>query len=220
MRNNCESTQLAVRTLRSPAAARTVCRACDVPEAPLDANCCRARPSGRVAPAAARGRRARRGPPLHESVDAEHVDRHELLSARLVHDEVQPEAARAAGRAAGLRRPASAPAGRDAPGHARSCCARCSRSSPRSPACRRRLAAAGRRRAGRADRPARRRRLLPRPAARTAPRCSSPTAPTAPTPPAPRIAGFDAVTVKSNANGPRRSRRPAAPSSTTRPPCS
>ena len=45
--------------------------------------------------------RARRGSALYESVDAQHVDRLQLLSARLVHDEVQPQAERAAGRAAG-----------------------------------------------------------------------------------------------------------------------
>src|SRR5262249_54321036 len=47
----------------------------------------------------ARAGRARRGPPLHEPVDAQHVDRRKLLPARAVHDEVQPEAKSAPGRA-------------------------------------------------------------------------------------------------------------------------
>ena len=93
---------------------------------------------------------------LNMSIDTQ------LLSARVVHDEVQPEAARAARRAAGLRRPASA---------ARTT-TRCQgmlqllyemQEYPRRdrrPAGR--VAAAGRRRAGRTDRPAGRRRLLPR----------------------------------------------------------
>ncbi len=62
--------------------------------------------------------RARRGPALRQSLDAEHVDRHALLSARLVHDEVQPQAERAAGGAAGHGRPAPVSARGHAAGHA------------------------------------------------------------------------------------------------------
>ena len=66
----------------------------------------RARSPPRPRPAGAG--RARRRAALHEPVAAEHVGRHALLSARLLHDEVQPQAERAARAAAGLRRPASA----------------------------------------------------------------------------------------------------------------
>ena len=44
------------------------------------------------AAAAARIVRARCGPTLHQSVDLEHVGRHSLLPARLVHDEIQRQA--------------------------------------------------------------------------------------------------------------------------------
>ncbi len=54
-----------------------------------------------TAPPLARARRARRRAALHESVGAQHVDRLEFLSARVVYDEVQPQAKRAAGRTAG-----------------------------------------------------------------------------------------------------------------------
>ena len=55
------------------------------------------RGAGRRAAAAAGTGRAGHRAALHESVDAEHVGRHAFLSARLVHDEVQPQAERAAG---------------------------------------------------------------------------------------------------------------------------
>ena len=160
-----------------------------------------ARP-GRRAAAAAGGGRDRPGPPLHQPVDAEHVDRHELLPARVVHDEVQPQAERAARRAAGLRRPASAPGRRH---HARACsnCStRCSSILAEIAGPAGRVAAAGRRGPGRADRPARRRRLLPRQAARSAPRkVLIPDSAHGTNPASAAIAGFETVTVKSNAKG-------------------
>ena len=55
------------------------------------------------AAAPARGRRARARPPLHRAVDAQLRDRHRLLSARLVHDEVQPAGQRAARAVPGFR---------------------------------------------------------------------------------------------------------------------
>src|SRR5262249_41905521 len=54
------------------------------------------------APAVAGAFRARCGAALHEPVDAEHVDRFELLPARLVHDEIQSKAERASGIASGV----------------------------------------------------------------------------------------------------------------------
>src|SRR5687768_3707901 len=47
------------------------------------------RAPGELTPSPARTRRTGRGPALYEPLHAEHVDRLELLSARLVHDEVQ-----------------------------------------------------------------------------------------------------------------------------------
>jgi hypothetical protein len=40
---------------------------------------------------AARAQRARSGAPLHAALAAQFLHRHALLSARVVHDEVQPE---------------------------------------------------------------------------------------------------------------------------------
>ncbi len=120
---NTRSTQLLFE-LSEPGRRATVVPCCDVPETPLD----------ELLPAAAL---AAAPPPLpelaepdmvrhyREPVDAEHVGRHAFLSARLLHDEVQPQAERAAGGAAGHRRSASLPAGRNAAGHACNCCTRC-----------------------------------------------------------------------------------------------
>ena len=91
----------------SPAAAAATLPACDVP-APPATELLPAGALGRAAAAAAGGGRAGRGAALHEPVDAEHVGRYALLSARQLHDEVQPQAERADGGAAGHRRPASA----------------------------------------------------------------------------------------------------------------
>ena len=78
---------------------------------------------GRAAPqragAAARGLRAGDRAPLQPAEQAQLRPRHRLLSARLVHDEAQPEAARARGRAAGTRAPASAAASGGGAGRAR-----------------------------------------------------------------------------------------------------
>ena len=79
---------------RGVAAARLRCAAIAA-----RANCCPPTALAADAASAARSGRARRGAPLHQPVDAEHVGRHAFLPARLVHDEVQPEAERAAGRA-------------------------------------------------------------------------------------------------------------------------
>ena len=72
----------------------------------------------RAAPA--RARRARRRAPLHPPVHAQLLDRHRLLSARLVHDEVQPEGQRGRRAAARLRARAPATSRRDRPGRAAS----------------------------------------------------------------------------------------------------
>ena len=66
-------------------------------------------PAPRRAAAPARGRRARDRPPLQPPVEAQLRSRHGLLSARLVHDEAQPEAARARRGAARTREAPSAP---------------------------------------------------------------------------------------------------------------
>ena len=71
------------------------------------------------AAAAAGDRRAGDRPPLHDAVDAQLPRRQGLLSARLVHDEAQPEAARARGGAGRLRAAAPAPGARAGPGRAR-----------------------------------------------------------------------------------------------------
>ena len=80
---------------------------------------CRAELQTTTTAAAAGARRARDPAALHRAVDAQLRDRHRLLPARLVHDEVQPARQRAARDAAGLPRPASVP-GRGRPARARS----------------------------------------------------------------------------------------------------
>ncbi len=147
-------------------------------------------PAARAARRAAGAVRAGRGPPLHRAVAAELRRRHELLSAGLLHDEVQPQ-----GRASGSPRT-----------RASRTCTRCCRS------CRRggmlaqgalevlyemdRLlreitgmaalhAAAAGRRARRTDRHDDHGRLPPRQGQQEDHRPRSPTPPTAPTPPAP-----------------------------------
>ena len=60
------------------------------------------------AAAPARARRAGGAAPLHAALDAQLRDRHGLLSARQLHDEVQPADQRAARRAAGVRAAPSA----------------------------------------------------------------------------------------------------------------
>ncbi len=89
----------------------------DVPDRPLDSLIPVGAP-GPFGPAVAGAGRARHRPALHEPLDVEHVDRRELLPARFVHDEVQPEAERAARGVAG-RGGAAPVSGRvDAPGDA------------------------------------------------------------------------------------------------------
>ena len=77
------------------------------------------RAPARAAAAAARARRAGDRPALHRAVDAQLRHRHGLLSARLLHDEVQPARQRAAGDASRLSRPASLPGRGGDPGRAR-----------------------------------------------------------------------------------------------------
>ena len=72
--------------------------ACDVPERPVE-RAAAGRRAGRRAPCPAGAERAAGRAALRESVAAQHERRHALLSARLVHDEVQPEAERARRRA-------------------------------------------------------------------------------------------------------------------------
>ena len=66
---------------------------------------------------AARDERARRRPPLRQPVAAQLRGRHRVLPARLVHDEVQPEAQRVGRPPAGLRQPPPAGTRRDRAGH-------------------------------------------------------------------------------------------------------
>ena len=133
------------------------------PRRPARAPRCRTELRRARAAAPARGRRARARPPLHRALDAQLRHRHRLLSARLLHDEVQPARQRAARRAARASRnlhplqeedgsqgaleldvaPAGDPRRGDGP--------------PRG------LAAAGGRLAGRAHRPDARARVLRRP---------------------------------------------------------
>ncbi len=135
--------------------------ACDVPERPaselLPANMLAAEPPALPELSRAAGRAAFRQP-----VAAQHERRYALLSARLVHDEVQPEAERARRPHAWLRRSASLSARIDAARHAASAL-RNAGVSPGDLRPRRLLAATGRRRARRAHGPVGRRRVLPRP---------------------------------------------------------
>ena len=70
-----------------------------------------------AAAGAARDERARRRPSLRQPVAAQLRGRHRVLPARLVHDEVQPEAQRVGRPPAGLRQPPPARARRDRAGH-------------------------------------------------------------------------------------------------------
>src|SRR4029453_18721209 len=76
-------------------------------------------PDPRAAGRAPRDHRARAGAPLHDALVEELPPGRGLLSARLLHDEAQPEAARARGGAAGPRAAAPAPGSRVRPGRAR-----------------------------------------------------------------------------------------------------
>ena len=87
------------------------------------------------AAAAARGQRARYGAPLHAPVAAEFLDRYAFLSARLVHDEVQPAGLQCRGAAAGVRRAPSAGAGDASARGSWPACTSCRKCSRRSPAC-------------------------------------------------------------------------------------
>ena len=114
------------------------------------------------------GRRAA----LRQSLDAELLGRYAFLSARLLHDEVQPEAERAARRAAGPGGLASLSAGIDAPGNVGAAALGAAQSG-RNRRAAGRLAAAGRRGARRNDGHARGRRLFPRSRARAHDRADS-----------------------------------------------
>ncbi|CAA9553522.1 MAG: Glycine dehydrogenase [decarboxylating] (glycine cleavage system P2 protein), partial [uncultured Thermoleophilia bacterium] len=80
-------------------------------------------PAGRApqagAAGAARAVRAGAGAPLRAPLAAQLLDRHAVLPARLVHDEVQPEGQREGRGAARLRLAAPAPGRRGGAGHAR-----------------------------------------------------------------------------------------------------
>ncbi len=114
-----------------------------VPEVPAEL-----RAEGPAAPA--RARRAGGAPPLHRALDPQLRDRHRLLSARQLHDEIQPADQRARRRAARLRAAASARRGRRGAGRAR---ARMGAAADpaRGDRSRRRVAAAGGGQPGRAD---------------------------------------------------------------------
>ena len=79
----------------------------------------------RAAARAAGALRAAGRAALHQSVAAQHERRHALLSARLLHDEVQPQAERADRPHAGLCRPASATSRRKPSRACCSCSTRC-----------------------------------------------------------------------------------------------
>ena len=100
----------------------------------------------------ARAERARRRPPLRQPVAAQLRGRHRVLPARLVHDEVQPQAQRVGGPPARLRRPPPAGARTRSPRARSSCCGSSRAPSPRSRGMRAVTPPAGRRRPGRADR--------------------------------------------------------------------
>ena len=134
--------------------------ACDVPERPVERTAAGQR-TRRCAPCPARAERAAGRAAFRESLAAQHERRHAFLSARLLHDEVQPEAERARRPHAGLRRSASVSAGRNAARHA-AAAVRDAGVSQGNLRPRRLLAAAGRRRPRRAHRPLGRRRLFPR----------------------------------------------------------
>ena len=93
----------------SPAAVRCGCRSATCP-AGRSSELLPPAGAGRRSAAAAGIARARDGAALRQPLDAEHVGRHQFLSAGLVYDEVQSQAERAAGRPAGHGRPAPLPA--------------------------------------------------------------------------------------------------------------
>ena len=128
------------------------CPSADVPASRRCRRCPRS--TGGRAAAAAGSRRARRGAALHEPVAAEHVDRHALLSARLVHDEVQPQAERGLARLPRLRRSASATSRTSTVQGVLQLLYELQQILAEIAGLDARLAAAGGRRAGRADRPA------------------------------------------------------------------
>ena len=97
---------------------------------------CRRSCAARSAASAARGQRARGGAPLHAPVAAELLDRHALLSARLVHDEVQPQGLQPVRDAAGVPGAPSARARERTARDFSPACTSCRRCSRRSPACR------------------------------------------------------------------------------------
>ena len=172
----------------------------------------------RAAAAAGAGRAGRRAA-LHQPVDAEHVGRHALLSARLVHDEVQPQAERAAGRAAGHCRPASAISRRTRCKGMLRIALRAAADPGRDRRPAGRVAAAGRRRAGRADGAAGRRGLLPR-SRRAAHQGARPRQRPRHQPGQRRDGRLRHRHGEEHADGLRRPGRPAGASSTTRSPCS
>ena len=158
-----------LRALEARAAARSSPPELDVPERPLD-ELLPADAAPRRAAAAARGRRARDRAPLQPPVEAQLRSRHRLLPARLVHDEAQPQAARAGRGAAGPRPAAPAPGSAPRPGRARADVAPAGRARrDRRPAAR--VAAAVGRIARRARRRAADARATTRTAASTGPRC-------------------------------------------------
>ena len=80
----------------------------------------RAAPARRAAPGAApaRGQRAGRGAPLHPALQAQLLGGRRVLPARLLHDEVQPQAGRERGRPPRLPPAPPPPAGGDGAGRA------------------------------------------------------------------------------------------------------
>ena len=164
-----------------PGRATAILPKSDVPDRPLDQLIPRAHREPNPAPLPELGR-ARRGAALHQPLGAEHGDRRQLLSARLVHDEVQSQAERAAGELAGPRRSASLSSRR---ARFRACwrsSTSCSTTSPRSPVCT--PSAFSRRPVRRASsRRSWSRRLTFAIGERSGPRCWFPTVPTGPTPP-------------------------------------
>ena len=136
--------------------------ACSLPDYELPEGGAAGRPGPRRGAAPARAGRARPRPPLLGARRPQLRRRLRLLSARLLHDEVQPAPERAPGRPARLRRPAPAPAARGRAGRARALLPAAA-GAGRDLRARRRLAPAGGRLAGRADRADAGARLLPGP---------------------------------------------------------
>ena len=165
--------------------------------------------AGAEPPAVAGGGRAGRGAALHEPVDAEHVGRYALLSAGVVHDEVQPQAERASGALAGHRRLAS-PINRTRP--CKACCRLLFELQQMLgeisglPAVSLQPAAGAQGEIDGADGGGR---LLSRIAASIARKVLTPDSAHGTNPASARMVGFETVTVKSTAGGHRRSGRPA-----------